>query len=206
MTAVSAPGEEGGRRGRRASGADTRGEILAAARVEFAERGFDNASLRGIARRAGVDPALVHHYFAGKESLFAAALNFVVDPATEIPALLSGPREELGERVVRFLLRVWETPEGRQPFVAMLRSATTSEAGARMLREFVTRAVLARLLDRIDVPDRELRATITAAQLVGVAILRYVVRVEPLASVPEQDIVDLVAPTIQRYLTGSPGP
>ncbi|RJK96063.1 TetR family transcriptional regulator [Vallicoccus soli] len=192
----------GVRRGRRAGGVDTRGAILAAARQEFAAHGYDRASVRGIARAAGVDPSLVHHYFdGGKEQVFLAAMELPVDPATAVPALVAGPHDGLGERLVRFMLSVWGDPRSRTPFLALLRSATTSEAGALLLRQFVTRALLARIAATLDLPDRELRVEAAAAQLVGLALLRYVVRVEPLASASDDEVVALVAPTVQRYLS-----
>jgi AcrR family transcriptional regulator len=180
---------------------DTRGEILAAARDEFAAKGYDGASLRGIARVAGVDPALVHHYFAGgKDAVFAAAMDLPLDPSA-VPVMLAGDLDGLGERVMRFALSVWGRPEARTPALALLRAAMTHERAAAMLRGFVSHAVLGRVAAQVGTPDAKLRANLVASQVVGVVMLRYVVRVEPLASLSEDEVVSLVAPTLQRYLT-----
>lgn len=187
-------------RGRRPGAADTRGHILDVAKAEFARLGYDGASVRGIARVADVDPALVHHYFGSKEGLFTAALRLPFEPGAELPAMLQGDPAGLGERFARMFLRIWSDPSFRESMLAMLRSATTSEQGATMLREFVSRTLLARVADAVGTPDAPLRANVATAQLVGIAMLRYVVRVEPLASASEEDVVALVAPALQRYL------
>ncbi len=193
---------QGARRrpGRPPGSANTRAEVLAAARAEFADRGYDGATIRGIARRAGVDPSLVHHYLGTKEQVFVAAMELPFEPAQAIPEVLASGVEELGERLTRFFLSVWEDPVRRAPFVAMLSSAMTHERAAAMLRQFVTRALVARLAGHLEVPDRTLRIEAAVAQLLGVAVLRYVVRVEPLASADVEAVVALIAPTLQRYL------
>lgn len=188
-------------RGRRPGGEDTRSGILTAARAEFAEQGYDATSLRGIARRAGVDPALVHHYFGSKEQVFVAAMELPFEPAELLPQVLDGDPEGLGERLVRLFLRIWADPDFRTPMLGMLRSALTGEQGAAMLREFVGSALLARIAEAAGPVDR-LRLEAAAAQMVGVVLLRHVVRMEPLASATEDEIVAVVAPTLQRYLVG----
>ena len=189
------------RSGRRPGGPDTRGEILTAARVEFGERGYDGATMRAIGARAGVDPALVHHYFGAKEQLFLAAMEIPFDPATTIAATALGPAEDLGERVARVFLQIWADPVRRAPLLALIRSAMTHEAAATLLRQFVSRVLLPRVAGVLEgVPDRELRAEAMISHLVGVAMLRFVVKVEPIASVPEDELIALVAPVIQRYV------
>lgn len=197
MTAASA------RRGpgRPADGGDRPGEILAAARAEFAEKGYAGASVRGIARRAAVDPALVHHYFGTKEQVFVAAMELPFDPAELLPPALAGDPSGLGERLVRMFLRIWADPDSRAPMLGLLRSALTGEQGATMLREFVGSALLRRI-GQVAAPIDPLRVQAAAAQMVGVVLLRHVVRLEPLASASEDDVVAMVAPTIQRYLAG----
>jgi AcrR family transcriptional regulator len=190
------------RRGRRPAGEDRRGDILAAAREEFARRGFDGATLRGIARAAGVDARLVHHYFEGKDAVFTAAFELPVRPQDVVgPVLAPGP-DGIGERLVRLFLTVWDSPPGRQRIVALLSASLTSEAGARMLREFLTREVFARIVATLRADDPELRASLAASQLMGLVVARYVVAVEPLASLAPDDVVELVGPTLQAYLTG----
>ncbi|MGI5285541.1 TetR family transcriptional regulator [Nonomuraea polychroma] len=188
------------RPGRRPGSADTRGEILAAARKVFAEKGFDKATVRGIAREAKVDPALVHHYFETKEGMFAAAMQLPVSPETVIPLLLEGPREEIGERLVRLILRVTASPETREPLVALIRSAMTNEQAATMLREFITNALLYQVADRLEVPHLRIEAAF--GQMFGVVLGRYVLKLEPLASADPEELVELLGPTIQRYFTG----
>lgn len=193
------------RRGRRAGGMDTRAGLLEAARAEFAERGFDGATVRRIAERAGVDPAMVNHWFGGKEKLFVATLDIPLDPVAVRAAVLTGDDDGIGERIVGRFLGVWDAATGGGAMAAMLRSVTAHEFAARMLREFVTRVILQPVVDRV-APDRPAeRGALVASQLIGLAMMRYVVRLEPLASASREEIVRTVAPTVQRYLTGNLG-
>ncbi|GGK80227.1 hypothetical protein Sme01_45470 [Sphaerisporangium melleum] len=203
--AGGAGGESGpaaGRRrpGRRRGAGDTKGEILAAARKIFAEKGFDKATIRGIAREAAVDPALVHHYFDTKEGIFVQAMRLPADPARVLPLLLEGPRDEIGARLVRFLLTMTANPDDRGPVLALMRSAMTNEQVMVMLREFFTMAVFNRVVERLGIPP--VRMEVAFAQMFGVIMMRYVLRLEPLASAEIDDLVELLAPTIQRYLGG----
>ncbi|MFC8831104.1 TetR family transcriptional regulator [Streptomyces sp. NPDC057137] len=196
------------RRGRPArSDADTgpgaRERILEAARTEFAERGYDKTSVRGIAKVAGVDPALVHHYFGTKEEVFGAAIEVSFEPALVVPAVLTGDTDGIGERLARYFISVWEDPVSRAPLLAIVRSALTNDAAAALLRKFVLRRLLERIAMDLDVPDPTLRAELAASHMVGIALLRYVIKAEPLASVDTEEIVRLVSPTLQRYLTES---
>ncbi|WP_406059408.1 TetR family transcriptional regulator [Streptomyces sp. NBC_01077] len=183
------------------SGPGARERILEAARAQFAERGYDKTSVRGIAKAAGVDAALVHHYFGTKDEVFAAAIEVSFEPATVVPAIVGGPRETIGERLARFFIGVWENPVSRAPLLAIVRSALTHEAAAKVLRTFVLRRLLERIADELDVPDPKFRAELAASHMIGIAILRYVIQVEPMASVDPEEIVAMVAPTLQRYLT-----
>ncbi|WP_405430676.1 TetR family transcriptional regulator [Micromonospora sp. NBC_00617] len=191
------------RTGRRPGNPDTREAILDAARAAFAERGFDAASIRGIAATAGVDPALVHHYFGSKDQLFLTAMNFPVDPGQMVPRVLAGDRDGVGERLVRTFLGIWDSPAGSAG-VALLRSAVSNEWTARLLREFITTQVLRRVLDQLDVDPAELplRGSLVATQLIGLAMIRHVVRMEPVASADPETLVAAIGPTIQRYVTG----
>ncbi|MCY0952658.1 TetR family transcriptional regulator [Streptomyces sp. H27-S2] len=182
-------------------GPGTQERIRLAARSEFAARGYDKTSVRGIAKAAGVDPALVHHYFGSKDDLFAAAIEVSMEPALVIPAILGEGPDGIGERLARFFLGVWENPATRAPLLAVIRSALTHEAAAAVLRRLVLRRLLERIAADLDVPDPTFRAELAASHMVGIAILRYVVQVEPLASADPEDIIRLVAPTLQRYLT-----
>jgi AcrR family transcriptional regulator len=188
------------RPGRRPGPTETREAILAAARDLFAEKGYDGASIRAIARTAGVDPALVHHFFGTKEELFVAAVRFPMNPAEVLPYVIEGPREAIGRRMAEAFLRVWGRPEARGPLIGLLRSAMTQERAAEMLRQFVSAAIVARVGERFDIPLVRIEAA--AAQMIGVALLRYVLRVEPIASVPDDELIELLAPTLQRYFDG----
>jgi AcrR family transcriptional regulator len=190
------------RTGRRPGKSGSREAILRAARAAFADGGYDGATVRGIAQAAGVDAALVHHFFGSKEDLFAAAMQLPIDPSRAIPALLEPGVDGLGERITRFFLSLWEAPTRREPFLALIRGAVSHERSAAMLRDFVTREVLGRVVAAIDAPQPALRASLAGSQLVGLGMVRYVVRVEPLASADVEQVVAAVAPTVQRYLTG----
>lgn len=196
------------RRGRpsRTESADTpaaRDRILAAAREEFSERGYDKASVRGIAKAAGVDSALVHHYFGTKEQVFEAAITLSFGPAMQAPqAVEEGPLDGVGERLTRFVFGVWENPATRAPLLAIVRSAVNNDAAAAVFRRIIATQVLRRIAGRLEVPDAELRAELAAAQLVGIAMLRYVIKVEPLASADPEQIIARVAPVVQAHLTG----
>lgn len=193
------------RRGRppRTEAADTRDRILAAAREEFSERGYEKTSVRGIAKAAGVDSALVHHYFGTKEQVFEVAISVAFAPAADAPeAVADGPLDGVGERLTRFIFGVWENPATRKPLLAVVRSAVNNEAAAAVFRRLVVAQVLGRVAAQLDVPDAELRAELAAAQLVGTAMLRYVIKVEPLASADPEQIIARVAPVVQGHLTG----
>lgn len=188
------------RTGRRPGAALTRDRILAAARREFSTSGYDGATIRGIASRAKVDPALVLHYFESKDGVFRAAVRFPVDPAEFIPGLVAPGLEGLGDRLVRFFVDTWDSPAG-SAMLGVIRSVVGNEDAAVLMREFVTREVLGRLAKALDLEEPQLRASLAGAQLIGMAMLRYVVRVEPIASAKADQLVAWLGPTIQRYLT-----
>lgn len=188
------------RTGRRPGQTQTRDEILAAARNQFAARGYGGATIRGIAAEAGVNPALVHHFFGSKDQIFVAALNLPFNPAMLVEALLEGPRERIGERILRLFLGLWSDPESRLPFFALVRSVTTSPEVADQLRQFLETAVLAKVAVALDLPA--LRLTGAASQMIGLAIVRYVIKAEPMASATDDEVVALVGPVIQFYFDG----
>jgi len=190
------------RTGRRPGRQDTREAILAAARHAFAEKGFDGASIRYIATNAGVDPALVHHYFGPKDQLFLAAMQIPIDPGKIIPQIAAAGIDGLGERLVRTFLGIWDSPAGGAG-VALLRSAVRNEFATRLFREFITTQVMRRVLSHLDLDPAEVptRASLVASQLIGMAMMRYVIKLEPLASAPAEAVVAAVGPTIQRYLS-----
>jgi AcrR family transcriptional regulator len=185
------------RTGRRPGQTQTREDILAAARNQFAARGYGGATIRGIAAEAGVNPALVHHFFGSKDQVFVAALNLPFNPSVLVETLLDGPRETIGERILRLFLGLWREPVTRAPFLALLRSVAASPEVAAQLRTFMETAVLAKVAAALDLPA--LRLTAAASQMMGLAMVRYVLAVEPMASATDEEVIELVTPVIQRY-------
>lgn len=191
------------RAGRRAGSPDTREEILEAAKRMFAAHGYDRATIRGIAREAGVDPSLIHHYFGSKDALFAASIDLPIPAAEVVRSIFARGGEDLGRGLAETFFMVWEGSQARDAFLGILRSAIGGEDQAvEAFRQFMTTALLDEISPLIGGDDSRLRALLMASQLVGVAITRYVVRLEPIASASVEDIVDLVAPRIQSYVDG----
>ena len=188
--------------GRRAGPSTSREEILEAARARFARHGYDGTTMRGVAADAEVDAALVHYFFGTKSSLFGAAMALPVNPADVLAGVLADGVEDLGCRLVRALLPIWDKPETGGPLVALLRSAVGHGEAAAMLREFAGREILGQLARALEDPQAELRATLVGSQLVGLAMARYVLAIEPLASADHDTLAAALAPTLQRYLTG----
>jgi AcrR family transcriptional regulator len=201
---TSEAGRGSRRAGRPAGSPPNRDAILAAARQQFAERGYDSATIRGIAAGAGVDPALVHHYFGSKEYLFAAALRLPANPRDILAVVLTGDPDGLGERLVRAFLELWSSEaEGfGGAIMGLLRAAMTREDAARMVREFVSREAIGRIAEALQVPQPHLRAALAGSQLMGMVLARFVIRIEPIASADVETLVACYAPTLQRYLAG----
>lgn len=186
-------------RGRRRGAPDTRAQILAAARELFAARGFAGASIRAIAGKAGVDPALVHHYFGTKEDLFVAALALPVDPREVLGAVAAEGADGAGERLLRTFLSVWDDPGVRLQLLGFAR--TFFEPSGVPLRDGFFRVVLMPVVRGLGVSDPELRMPLVASQVLGLILLRYLLEVEPLASMPADRLARIYGPTLQRYLT-----
>lgn len=202
--------------GRRPGESRTREAILDAARKRFGDYGYDGATIRGIASDAGVDPALVHHFYGTKERLFAAAMRLPVLPSEIITGVLGAQRDRLGEEfgprigeiLTGTMLRAWDVAGIRTAFLGLLRSASTTDQGVTMLREFVTSTIVTSLTQVAglgDDPEGRFRATLVASQVVGLGFARYVLGLEPLASASTEDLVAAIGPTMQRYLTGDIG-
>ena len=187
------------RRGRRPGGPDTRAAILAAARTRFAEAGFAGTSMRSVAAGAGVDPALVHHYFGSKDDLFVAALELEVDPREAVVGVLEGGLDGVGERLMRLFVSVWDDERTRRPLLALAR-AVLEPGGSQLVRDGFVRMLLSPLVAGLGVDEPERRVSLVASQLFGVVVLRYVVELEPLASAPGEALVATYAPVLQRYL------
>lgn len=194
----------GRRTGRPPGSPPNRAAILESARTQFTERGYDGATIRGIAAGAGVDPALIHHYFGTKDQLLLATLLQAAQIEDAIAALLAGGLDGLGERLLRATFETYETALGplRQAIVGLVRNAIASEDAARLLREGFAGGGLVRLLEGLGASQPRLRAALVGGELFGLALARFVVRVEPIASADIDSIVAWYAPTIQRHLTG----
>jgi AcrR family transcriptional regulator len=190
------------RTGRRSGESGTREAILDAARTRFAEHGYEGATIRGIAADAGVDPALVHHFYGTKERLFVAAVRFPVVPSEVLGRVADLGPERLGETFVRTVLEFWEASETREQSLALVRSAITNERALAILRGFVESAIYSALAGVVQDDDARFRASLVASQIFGLFVARFVIGLEPIASERIDDVVAAVGPTVQRYLTG----
>jgi len=185
------------------SARDTRRRIPAEAREAFARGGYEATSVRSIATRAGVDQALVHRYFGTKQKLFLATLELPVDPGVVLAPVVSAPRDQLGETFIRTLLNLWDSDA--EPIVlSVVRTLTSSPEGASLVRGFLLHLAMVHLGPRVDDPpgSAPARLSLVASQTMGLLMVRKVVQLEPLASMPVEDVVALVAPTLQHYMTG----
>lgn len=189
-------------RGRRPGDEGTAAVILEAARDVFAERSYEGASVREVARRARVDPALVLHYFGSKQELFGAAMRPPIDPEAVAAVLLAGPHESIGEAFVLALLTHWGNPRTRGAFLGVLRAAVSNPEAAEMLRDFVTTRLLYPVAQGLGADHPRTRAGLAGTQLIGLAFLRYVVPLDSLSSLQPEQLAVMVGPAIQRYLTG----
>ena len=170
--------------------------------MEFTERGFDGATVRTIAQRAGMDPAMVNHWFGGKDGLFVSALQLPVDPEDIVRRVLDGDPGQTAERILRTFLTVWDT-NGGGALTALVRSVSSHEAAARLIREFVSRVIFGRIVSAVAPDQPELRTALCGTQITGLAMIRYVICLEPLASADHDRVVAAIAPNLQRYLTGA---
>ncbi|GAB3790020.1 TetR/AcrR family transcriptional regulator [Nocardioides ungokensis] len=199
-TTGSTTGPARARRGRRPGAPDTRAAILGAARELFASSGYGGTSIRAVAAAAGVDAALVHHYFGTKDDLFLAALQLPIDPRSAMLPVLEGGLPGAGERLLRVFLGVWDDEQNQQPLLALVRGLA-EPSGQRLVRDGVLQMVLGPVGRGLGIDDPERRMALVASQMVGVVILRYLLRAEPLASMAPDELVAAYAPTLQRYLS-----
>jgi AcrR family transcriptional regulator len=190
------------RRGRRPGGTDTREALVNAAREVFIEQGFDGATVRAIASRAGVDAAMVNHWFGGKEGLFAeAVLKLPFRPMDIVEILLAVDPAQVGDAIVRNFLNIWDNTGGGV-FTALMRSVTSHDEAALMLKDFFFKNVFRHVIGKLAPDNYEFRATLVATQMVGIGMVRYVTRFEPFASAGVDTVAAAIAPTLQRYITG----
>jgi AcrR family transcriptional regulator len=192
---------ERSRAGRRPGQSGTREAIADAARRRFAELGYDRTTIRGIAEEAGVDGALVVHFFGSKQRLFFSVMELPFEPEEVLPQILAGPRSQAGLRLARFAVNVLENPRSRNVLTGVLRAAASEPEAARLARELVAERVVAAFSKSLTADQPELRGNLVSSQVVGLIMARYVLRVEPLASLDAEELVAAIAPNLQRYLT-----
>lgn len=180
----------------------SRDAVLAAAKRRFAEQGYEKTTLRAIADDAHVDPSMVLYLFGSKAELFRESLRLILDPEALVAAFRDGDLREIGIRVTRVYLQVWEQPESGSSMAAMLQSAQSNPDAMEAFREFLGGYVLTAVSAALGGgPDTQLRAMLAATSFVGTAMLRYVMRVPPLADLSVDEVAELIAPNVQRYLT-----
>ncbi|WP_406269138.1 TetR family transcriptional regulator [Nocardia sp. NBC_00881] len=187
--------------GRRPGKTDTRDVLVETARRKFAESGYDKTTVRDIAAAAGVDPALIRHYFGNKAELFRATMGWPFDPEDVAARITEGARGEIGERLTRVFFEAWEQPESRAPLLAILRGAATHAESAALVRQFIQGRLYAQLASALPGPKAELRIDLAMAQLLGIAYLRHVLKVEPIGSEPLDELIARVAPVITTHLS-----
>jgi AcrR family transcriptional regulator len=189
------------RSGRRPAGTGSaREDILLAARTLFAERGYGGASLRAIAAAAGVDVALIAHYFGAKAGLFRASVELPVDPAVLASIVRTTPRDEVGAAVARFLLGALENVDVRRRLTSLVRAASSEPAAAEEIRRLLETSVFGPIVAALDADQPDVRAVLAASQFIGLVMARHVVGIEAIAAITTTRLVELVGPTLQRYL------
>jgi len=192
------------RTGRRPGASDSREAILGAARDAFVGSGYRAATIRGIAVAAGVDPALVMHFFGNKEQLFAEAMRPPVDPAAALAGAIAGDRSTAGHALAKFFLDAWESDARRRVLLGLVRSAVSEESAAAMLRDGL-HVPVERVLRNLGVDRPALRSSLVGAQLMGLAMARYVVRLQGAAEASPSELAAAIGPTLQRYIDGPLG-
>jgi AcrR family transcriptional regulator len=186
--------------GRRPGESGTRDVIAVAARRQFADHGYDRTSMRSVAKEAGVDPALVSHFFGSKQELFTSVVELPFEPDVFLPAILDGERSEAGERLIRLVLAMLDQPEAGARFLAVIRSASSEPEAARLLREMVTARLMGPIAEGLGGDDAPLRAALAGSQIVGLVMARGVVGIKALSEADTEVLVAALAPTFQRYL------
>lgn len=190
------------RTGRRPGGDDTRGRILDAAREAFGERGYEGSSVREIAARAGVDGALVHHYFGTKQRLFMTAMRLPPEVATDAERVLTGPPDEVGRRLVAHVITLWDRPDVRHLMLGIVRSAATDPAAAELARRMLAEGPFLAIARALGTPDAEARASLIGTHILGLLMARFVLGLEPVASMTADELAEAIGPAVTHYLVG----
>ena len=190
------------RTGRRPGTSTSREDIVKAARELFAKRGYQGATMRAIAAKAGVDPSLVVHFFGNKVNLLAQSIDWPFDPEVQMPRLLEDGRRNVGRKLAELAIRTWDAEGTRHPVFTLLRAGLTEPEAAEMLRKFMIERLYAPMMERLGSDQPKLRAGLVVSQIIGVGMGRYVLKFEGLAEAKSEDVIDWLAPVLQRYLTG----
>ena len=190
------------RTGRRPGSSSSREDIVKAARTLFAKRGYQAATMRAIAKEARVDPSLIVHFFGNKVNLLAESIDWPFDPEVQMPMLLDGGKRDVGRRLAELAIRTWDETGTRHPVFTLLRAGLTEPEAAEMLRTFMTERLYAPLMKQLGSDDPELREGLVVSQIIGVGMGRYVLKFDGLAQAKSEDVIDWLAPVLQRYLTG----
>jgi len=185
--------------GRRPAGEDTKGKIIAAAQSGFAEYGYDRTSFRQIAATAGVDPALVVHYFGTKQQLFVAAMLPLFEVPKLLPDALAGDRASIGHRLANLFVTLITNEATRKLMLGMFRSVSSEEQAASIVRNFVQGAIVDQVQQHLPGPNQALQANIVSGQLIGIFVARHIVKIEPLASVSNEELIEYLAPRLQAH-------
>jgi AcrR family transcriptional regulator len=189
-------------RGRRPGGLDTRSAIVAEARRQFGDVGFGATTLRNVASAVGVDPRLVLHYFGSKKGLFEAAIELPIDPEIIVNSVLRAEGGDLGMRTAQFMVSALDDPARRQVLTGLIRAAVSDPEAVPLIRDVLAERMLLPIARGVGADQPELRAALMASQVVGLAIARHVVGIEPLASAPPDLLVRALAPVVRHYLAG----
>lgn len=193
------------RPGRWRSGAESRQRVLQVARELFDQNGYSGTTVRAIATAAGVDPAMVFYFFGTKQGLFSAVIDMSDNVPPAIESIFAGGLDTIGERIVRTLVENLDKSD-RTPLVMLTRSAPTDPRSEALLREFIDREITDRLAALLDTPDAALRAGMVNVQILGLAVARYIVRIEPIASSSVDELAAMFGPLVQHCLTGPTTP
>lgn len=186
--------------GRRPGPTGTRDVLVTTARRMFGEAGFDKTSVRDIAAAAGVDPAMIRHYFGNKANLFRATVGWPFEPEQLRQRIVGGDPDGLAERLTRAFFELWEQPDTRAPLLAILRGAATHEESAALVRQFIEVRIYPQIADQLGGPDAELRVDMAMAQLLGIAYLRHILRIEPIASQSADALIARAVPAVRVHL------
>lgn len=189
-------------RGRPRGDSRTKADILAAARGRFLRLGYGRVTMRSIASDAGVDAALISYYFDSKRGLFGAAMRVDASPPDVLVAALRGPLERLPQRLLSLVLAVWDDPERGPSLLALAQTALHDPESGRLFREMAEREMVTRLAARLGGRDAHQRAAIATSQLTGLVVTRYVLRIEPVASMTHQELIVGMTPALRQALSG----